>query len=665
MTRQAVPPSAEAPRTDGARFKDLLTPIRDPMASWSVDIVNQLCQYADCIGLLVATNAPDAQSEPPDTPALVDFAEAALIVQGSASIYSRKVEHLYSLVFSAVSSLHTLGGRDGPSDATAAGSGRDDTPDDHFNIDDVDFLTLDDHIVEADARQITQPPESLPPPGSLLDTTCLRPVPPMLVQHASPVDTANLDKAKFKILTAVTHPSGALIAEGCPPVDENLDTISIPFNQNDPQLSDYDNEHANNHDDGDDGQSVGPPMDDADDAPSFFPSQQGESCEITSPRPQNAAGQNAPHRPERPPTRDAFAMLDPHEDHKRYEKPPRPGKCYRKPSARKRNKTAKPMPATWQEDEYTLITSMIGQIPRKSSFNNYVCTDAARDPLRSIVRRRNAKRRALQYGCTDEDSDCDVQVARSAGDGLHRPESAEMEDVLLFDDDGDALGFGGCGGDDDVDMRLSTSLDGHMPDALQNDGCGLFGDDDSLDACTLGKKTRLGGDLETQASSYATACDRYLKMTAWMWEQRVVDTKLAKRVEDWTTRIHPLLEKEERRREFDIREYGESIMQSFRQQEDQGTMKMSKLLRSTETYDVCRLFLSALQLSNQSCIEILPEDDADTCEVADPDVRCLALDGQAFLTPLARTKRKRMIGSTPPSQKRQPSRLRIASNICT
>lgn len=151
-----------------------------------------------------------------------------------------------------------------------------------------------------------------------------------------------------------------------------------------------------------------------------------------------------------------------------------------------------------------------------------------------------------------------------------------------------------------------------------------------------------------------------------MWEQRIVDTKLAKRVEDWTTRIHPLLEKEERRKEFDIREYGENILENFRQHDDQDTLKMSKLLRSDEKYDVCRLFLATLQLSNQSCIEILPENDADTCEVADPNVRCLASDGEkAFLTPLARTKRKRMPGSTPPSQKRQPTRPRIENNICT
>lgn len=664
------------PMRESARFKALLNPLRDITASWGVDVSKELCDYASTIGIEFAGAEPLLTSEAMEPPSeLVDFAEAALIVQGSTSIYSRKVEHLYSLVFSAVSTLNQLSApKKAAGRAAANANDEPDDPDEEFNIDNFNFLSLDDYIDKADDHQISQPKSVLPPPGSLLDKTCLRPVPPMLVQNACPVDASNLERAHFKIRTAITHPSGALIAEGCPPFDENLDALCKPRvsayalqsakEEGDAHSVDHNTDFGSCGDD--DITSVAPPPFEEESMLHPFPSQTAESFDVVLPSQQRASRQLAPRQARV--EKDLFEMLDPHLQQLRHNRPPKKGRTYRKPRAVSRSGASLLMPDIWAGEEFSLVSAIIGEVPRQASFSNYVCTEAARKPLKDMVRKRNAHKRALLHVDDDGDSDCDVQMARSAGDGLHAPGEGDLEDgIQLFGDDGDLLGFDGGGMDDNDDDMMNGNEECPMPSTLQSDESGLFGVENGTDGLKLVKETRLGGDLETLASSYALTCQKYLQMTSWMWEQRVVDTKLAKRVEDWTTRIHPVLEKEERRREFDIHKYGENILSRYRQpgQNESDTMNMSKLLRASEKFDVCRLFLSSLQLANQGCIEIEPDENQDTCEVSDPSVRLLAADGEeVFATPLARKKRKRIGGATPLSQKRQPARLRI-ENVCT
>jgi len=75
------------------RFASLIKPIRDLAENWDVDIAHTLEDYLD--DLEEIRLSVEGQGN-------LNFAEAALLIQGSTAVYSKKVEHLYSLVFQAL-----------------------------------------------------------------------------------------------------------------------------------------------------------------------------------------------------------------------------------------------------------------------------------------------------------------------------------------------------------------------------------------------------------------------------------------------------------------------------------------------------------------------------------------------------------------------------------
>ncbi|KAM4783891.1 condensin-2 complex subunit H2 isoform 4-T4 [Cyanocitta cristata] len=80
-----------------SRFLHLLQPIRDLTKNWEVDVAAQLAEY---LGELdqISISFDNGKTT-------MNFLEAAMLIQGSACIYSKKVEHLYMLVHQALDSI--------------------------------------------------------------------------------------------------------------------------------------------------------------------------------------------------------------------------------------------------------------------------------------------------------------------------------------------------------------------------------------------------------------------------------------------------------------------------------------------------------------------------------------------------------------------------------
>ncbi|GFH28506.1 uncharacterized protein HaLaN_27009, partial [Haematococcus lacustris] len=72
-----------------SKFSHLLRPIRDLADNWGIDIANDLEEY---LAHLSSTAFAFEQTGP-----YLDFAEAALLIQSSACVYSKKVEYLHTL----------------------------------------------------------------------------------------------------------------------------------------------------------------------------------------------------------------------------------------------------------------------------------------------------------------------------------------------------------------------------------------------------------------------------------------------------------------------------------------------------------------------------------------------------------------------------------------
>lgn len=75
---------------DDQRFAELLKPIKDLTVNWEVPLSTYLQEYIEQLTENMALNG--AQH------AKVNFVEAALLLQGTASVYSKKVEFLWQNV---------------------------------------------------------------------------------------------------------------------------------------------------------------------------------------------------------------------------------------------------------------------------------------------------------------------------------------------------------------------------------------------------------------------------------------------------------------------------------------------------------------------------------------------------------------------------------------
>ncbi|XP_020599217.1 condensin-2 complex subunit H2, partial [Phalaenopsis equestris] len=124
----------EAGGESSGRF-DFLQRRRDLQSNWEVDLAKNLEDY------LLKICSGEVTSEPS-----VNFAEAALFLQGSVQVYSRKVEYLYSLVLQVLELLSQKSRKDQEKDCPKP---VDDAPSASIHEEDDAFLGLNDVPVDA------------------------------------------------------------------------------------------------------------------------------------------------------------------------------------------------------------------------------------------------------------------------------------------------------------------------------------------------------------------------------------------------------------------------------------------------------------------------------------------------------------------------------------
>uniref|UniRef100_A0A3Q3EN76 Condensin-2 complex subunit H2 n=1 Tax=Labrus bergylta TaxID=56723 RepID=A0A3Q3EN76_9LABR len=130
-----------------SRYAHLLQPIRELTKNWDIDVASELNDYLDELDEMCITFDGGKTS--------LNFAEAALLIQGSACIYSKKVELLHSLVYQT---LEYINDRNKKRSKQAAKSQGDDA-DGAASHDDADDVAETVSVAPL-------PPESLIPPES-------------------------------------------------------------------------------------------------------------------------------------------------------------------------------------------------------------------------------------------------------------------------------------------------------------------------------------------------------------------------------------------------------------------------------------------------------------------------------------------------------------------
>ncbi|KAG9154601.1 hypothetical protein Leryth_017350 [Lithospermum erythrorhizon] len=155
------------------KFFQSVQPQRDLESNWAVDLAKNLELYL----LKICSGEITGQDGPPPS---INFAEAALLLQGSIQVYSRKVEYLHSLVLHALEFLSQKSSQEQTSDPASEqleGSGLstavNEDNDTFWDLDDipVDQKSLLDDIGRDTQHNFVRPPANLVVlEGDCLDT---------------------------------------------------------------------------------------------------------------------------------------------------------------------------------------------------------------------------------------------------------------------------------------------------------------------------------------------------------------------------------------------------------------------------------------------------------------------------------------------------------------
>ncbi|NXQ52358.1 CNDH2 protein, partial [Anthoscopus minutus] len=188
-----------------SRFLHLLQPIRDLTKNWEVDVAAQLGEYLEELDQ-IRISFDNGKTT-------MNFMEAALLIQGSACIYSRKVEYLYMLV---CQTLDCISNKKREKLPTSLGpDGRD--ADASFTDKEEEFLSLDD-IPETSQASVDMRRDQQPAAVTIIPLTPMSLVPPEegekkenpLLSRRGEVLASRRD---FRMNTSTPHASGAFLLE--------------------------------------------------------------------------------------------------------------------------------------------------------------------------------------------------------------------------------------------------------------------------------------------------------------------------------------------------------------------------------------------------------------------------------------------------------------------
>ncbi|KAJ1488736.1 hypothetical protein T484DRAFT_1782261, partial [Baffinella frigidus] len=220
----------ESEKVEEFRFKHLLEPIRDLTVNWNVDIARDLEGYLGELELLeISLDGGDN---------LLNFAEAALLIQGSTCVYSKKVEYLHKLVFQVLAIISDTKKSVLRAEEDDEQEGGD--PDCDFP-EDPEFIALDD-LPEAKPSSINMVvtlddlPEAKPSSINMVegndkcDGDHLVEATPMILMMNLEDDIGADPNKDLKLANSSVHSSGALLLDASygKMLDGKLEPIPLP-----------------------------------------------------------------------------------------------------------------------------------------------------------------------------------------------------------------------------------------------------------------------------------------------------------------------------------------------------------------------------------------------------------------------------------------------------
>ncbi|MED6287569.1 hypothetical protein CHARACLAT_017711, partial [Characodon lateralis] len=156
------PESSHIMESTESRYAHLLQPIRELTKNWEIDVASELNDYLEELDEMCITLDGGKTR--------LNFAEAALLIQGSTCIYSKKVELLHSLVYQTLQYINNKSKKRSKEAAEAlhgaAGATQTshDAEDEFFPLEIEVFETFQKSNLNTIVNVVPLPPESLIPP---------------------------------------------------------------------------------------------------------------------------------------------------------------------------------------------------------------------------------------------------------------------------------------------------------------------------------------------------------------------------------------------------------------------------------------------------------------------------------------------------------------------
>ncbi|NXK10675.1 CNDH2 protein, partial [Herpetotheres cachinnans] len=188
-----------------SRFLHLLQPIRDLTKNWEVDVAAQLGEYLEELDQICISFDNGKTT--------MNFIEAALLIQGSACIYSRKVEYLYLLVYQTLDFISNKKREKQPS--SVGQDGRD--TDASFGAEEEQFLSLND-LNNTSQANVDMKKDHQPNTVNIVPLTPMSLVPPEEAEKRdNPLFSRKgeilASRKDFRMNTSTPHATGAFLLE--------------------------------------------------------------------------------------------------------------------------------------------------------------------------------------------------------------------------------------------------------------------------------------------------------------------------------------------------------------------------------------------------------------------------------------------------------------------
>nr|XP_045728195.1 condensin-2 complex subunit H2 isoform X5 [Mirounga angustirostris] len=561
-----------------ARFAHLLQPIRDLTKNWEVDVAAQLGEYLEELDQICISFDEGKTT--------MNFIEAALLIQGSACVYSKKVEYLYSLVYQALDFISGKKRAKQLSSVRENGASGDTSSTAPQEVED-QFLSLDDlpdSRANVDLRNDLPPREVLIVP--LLPMALV--APDEMEKNVSPLCSCQgevlASRKDFRMNTSTPHPRGAFMLE---PVGISPMETLMPRNQKEPERAEEQPMEV----------SVCSPV------PVVNVSQEpGASPEGPMPG-GGGEDEDAEGAAELPEATAPEGPKEPQEPRSPQQSAAQPSPCM----LREREEPAplmKETPDPWQSlDPFDSLDSK----PFKKGRPYSVPPCVEEVPGQKRKRKGATKLQDFhQWYLAAYADHADSRRSRRKG-----PSFADME-VLYWKHVKEQLEtLRKLQRREMAERWLPRPEEGLWPveDQLEDSLEDLGTADDFLEPeeyaepqeAKPGEAAELAEAMPVSLS-YEELVRRNVELFIATSQKFVQETELSQRIRNWEDTIQPLLQEQEQHVPFDIHTYGDQVVSRFSQLNQ--WCPFAELVAGQPAFEVCRSMLASLQLANDYTVEI-------------------------------------------------------------